>query len=57
VRPSAHLGQNFLVDRSVLQAIADEVAKAHPKTILEIGAGLGTVTRALASLADRVVAV
>ncbi len=57
IRPSRGLGQNFLVDRSVLDAIASEVAQAKPEGILEIGPGLGTVTRELARIAARVVAV
>jgi 16S rRNA (adenine1518-N6/adenine1519-N6)-dimethyltransferase len=51
------LGQNFLVDRSVLRAIVSEVERAKPDEVLEIGAGLGTVTRELARIASRVVAV
>ena len=57
IRPSKRLGQNFLVDRLVLDAILAEVERAAPSEILEIGAGLGTVTRALAHIADRVIAV
>lgn len=57
IRPSKRLGQNFLVDRSVLQAIVSEVERTRPEEILEIGAGLGTVTRELARIASRVVAV
>jgi 16S rRNA (adenine1518-N6/adenine1519-N6)-dimethyltransferase len=57
VRPSKRLGQNFLVDRAVLDAIIAEVKRAAPREILEIGAGLGTVTRELARIAPRVVAV
>ncbi len=57
IRPSKRLGQNFLVDRSVLRAIVSEVERAKPDEVLEIGAGLGTVTRELARIASRVVAV
>lgn len=57
IHPSKHLGQNFLINRAVLDAILDEVRKAHPSEIVEIGAGLGTVTCELAQLADRVIAV
>jgi len=57
LRPSKRLGQNFLADRSVLEAIVLEVDRAKPDEILEIGAGLGTVTRELAQIASRVVAV
>jgi len=57
IRPNKRLGQNFLVDRSVLKTIVSEVKRARPDEILEIGAGLGTVTRELAQIASRVVAV
>ena len=57
IRPSRHRGQNFLVDRSVLSAIVSELERDRPGTILEIGAGLGTVTHELARIASRVVAV
>jgi len=57
IRPSKRLGQNFLVDRSVLRAIVSEVERAKPDEVIEIGAGLGTVTRELAGIVKRVVAV
>jgi len=57
VHPSKRLGQNFLVDRTVLDAILAEVKRVAPREILEIGAGLGTVTCELARIAPRVVAV
>jgi 16S rRNA (adenine1518-N6/adenine1519-N6)-dimethyltransferase len=57
IRPSKRLGQSFLVDRAVVDAISRIVAEASPRRIVEIGAGLGTVTRALASLAREVVAI
>ena len=57
VTPRKRLGQNFLVDSDVLAQIAAEVEKAAPHEIIEIGAGLGTVTRKLRELAVRVIAV
>lgn len=57
IRPSKRLGQNFLVDREVLSRIVSEVKRAEPETILEIGPGLGTVTRELAELGARVIGV
>lgn len=57
IHPRKQLGQNFLVDSGVLSALVDEVRRWHPHTLLEIGAGLGTVTAQLASIARRVVAV
>jgi len=57
VRPSSRLGQNFLVDRNVLDTIVAEVRRDAPIEVLEIGAGLGTVTRELAAVARQVTAV
>ena len=51
------LGQNFLQDPHTLEKIA-HVAKIKPTdTVLEIGPGLGSLTRYLAAAAQKVVAV
>jgi len=51
------LGQNFLQDPHALQKIVD-LAEIHPTdTVLEIGPGLGSLTRYLAAAAQKVVAV
>ena len=50
------LGQNFLVDPGLRDAIAEEAA-ATLDGVLEVGAGVGTLTIALAARAPRVVAV
>lgn len=56
LRPRKSLGQNFLLDEKSLEYIA-LVADIRPmETILEIGAGLGSLTRHLALRAVRVVA-
>ena len=57
VRPSKRLGQNFLVDRAVVESIADWISADSPCLVIEIGPGLGVVTEALARVAERVVAV
>ena len=57
IRPSKRLGQNFLVSRAALDSIVTEVEATRPRVIVEIGSGLGTVTRELARLAERVIAV
>lgn len=49
------LGQNFLVDPSALDAIADAVGPAP--LVVEIGPGPGTLTERLLARADRVLAV
>lgn len=51
------LGQNFLQDPYALEKIA-QVAKIQPTdTVLEIGPGLGSLTRYLAATAQKVIAV
>ena len=57
LHPKKRLGQSFLIDRNVLNRIV-EVSGAGPGVrILEIGPGLGVVTRELALRGARVVAV
>jgi len=55
--PQKRLGQNFLVDRRVLKQILGAAEIGPEDTVLEVGAGLGTLTQALAEQAQRVVAV
>lgn len=57
MRPQKSFGQNFLVDRSVLQKIIEAAQIGPGDEILEVGAGTGVLTRELAKLARRVVAV
>lgn len=49
-------GQNFLSDANLLDAIVRDADMGGGKTVLEIGAGAGALTRALAKQAGRVVA-
>jgi 16S rRNA (adenine1518-N6/adenine1519-N6)-dimethyltransferase len=57
LRPKKEWGQNFLGDPRVLGALA-ALAELRPgETIVELGAGLGHLTRALAATGARVVAV
>ena len=55
--PKKSLGQNFLVDDSYLDEIVAAADLTPADTVLEIGPGLGTLTRALGDRAGRVVAV
>ncbi|MCJ7548072.1 MAG: 16S rRNA (adenine(1518)-N(6)/adenine(1519)-N(6))-dimethyltransferase RsmA [Anaerolineae bacterium] len=55
--PRKSLGQNFLVHPSAPDRIAECARLSPDDTVLEVGAGLGTLTAALASRAGRVVAV
>lgn len=57
IKPSKRLGQNFLVDSSYLDAIVEEAELNSEDVVLEIGAGLGNLTRKLASRAGKVIAV
>ncbi|MFH0912409.1 MAG: 16S rRNA (adenine(1518)-N(6)/adenine(1519)-N(6))-dimethyltransferase RsmA [Patescibacteria group bacterium] len=51
------LGQHFLINRSVLTQIIQAAQVNDQDEILEIGPGLGTLTRELALSANRVIAV
>lgn len=51
------LGQNFLVNPALRDAIADAAQIGSSDSVLEIGAGVGTLTLALASKLQPVVAV
>ena len=57
LRADKGFGQNFLVDAAVLEVIAGAAELTKEDTVLEIGSGLGTLTRALAARAGRVVSV
>lgn len=50
-------GQNFLIDHSVLQSILAAADITRADTVLEIGPGLGVLTRELAQRAAQVVAI
>lgn len=57
LRAEKGLGQNFLKDPAALEMITLEAGLERDDTVLEIGPGLGSLTRYLASAARRVVAV
>ena len=57
LRPRKRLGQSFLVDRAILRKILDGGKLQPDDRVLEIGAGVGTLTRALAEHCRRVIAV
>jgi 16S rRNA (adenine1518-N6/adenine1519-N6)-dimethyltransferase len=54
IRPKRDLGQNFLIDDNILSVILGQLECAPEDVVLEIGAGLGVLTQALASVASRV---
>ena len=57
LRPHKGLGQNFLSDDTVLSGIADAAGIPEHAAVLEVGPGLGSLTRHLAERAERVTAV
>ncbi|MBE7040349.1 MAG: 16S rRNA (adenine(1518)-N(6)/adenine(1519)-N(6))-dimethyltransferase RsmA [Ruminococcaceae bacterium] len=57
LRPKKGLGQNFLTDESVLSDIVSAAELDADSCVLEIGPGMGVLTRELAKTAGKVVAV
>jgi 16S rRNA (adenine1518-N6/adenine1519-N6)-dimethyltransferase len=57
LRPHKGFGQHLLVDREVLEAIVAAAEIEPTDAVLEVGAGMGVLTEALAARASRVVAV
>ena len=51
------LGQNFILDDGLLSELADLSGVTREDTVLEIGPGMGTLTRALSERAQRVLCV
>ncbi len=49
------LGQNFITDRNLLDSIVSLAGVTEEDTVVEIGCGAGTLTRALAAKAKRVI--
>ncbi len=57
LHPEKALGQNFLVDEHALHQVVEAAQITSQEVVLEIGAGLGSLTRHLARFARAVVAV
>lgn len=57
LRPSRHLGQNFLVDENIARKIVVEARLDGSETVVEVGPGFGALTQELLLAAGRVVAV
>jgi 16S rRNA (adenine1518-N6/adenine1519-N6)-dimethyltransferase len=51
------LGQYFLVDRGVLEIVLEAASLTPDDVVIEVGPGLGVLTRELAKMAGRVIAV
>jgi len=57
LRPDRKLGQNFLIDQSALRKVIAAAEISPNEAVLEVGPGLGSLTRYLAVLSRLVVAV
>ncbi|MYH71848.1 MAG: 16S rRNA (adenine(1518)-N(6)/adenine(1519)-N(6))-dimethyltransferase RsmA [Acidimicrobiia bacterium] len=55
--PSRAMGQNFVVDPNTIDAMVRAAELAPSDSVVEIGPGLGSLTRALAAEVDHVLAV
>jgi len=57
IRPSKKLGQNFLIDKKVVNKFIKAAALGSKDEVLEIGPGIGTLTQEIAKKAKRVIVV
>lgn len=57
IRPSKALGQHFLIDPNLATAIAAEAGVGPGDPVVEVGAGMGSLTLALAATGARVRAI
>jgi 16S rRNA (adenine1518-N6/adenine1519-N6)-dimethyltransferase len=56
-RPKKYLGQHFLVDEEIVQRIVDAIAPKKQQHLIEIGPGLGALTKKLLPLVGEMDAV
>ena len=52
--PNRTLGQNFLIDRNILEVILDTAGVAAGQRVLEVGPGLGVLTEGMLARGARV---
>lgn len=57
LKPNKVLGQNFLIDKNILNKIIVSAGLSKEDAVLEVGPGLGVLTRELAKNAGKVIAV
>ena len=55
IKPSRKLGQNFLIDKNVLKTILLKSSLTNSDTVVEVGAGLGALTKELLNVAKKVI--
>lgn len=57
IRPNKRLGQNFLIDENIQKKIIDTISLGKEDTVLEVGPGLGALTKDLSKSAKKLIAV
>lgn len=57
IKPSKHLGQNFLISKEIIRKIIKTAQLTNEDTVLEIGSGIGNLTFELAKIAKKVVGI
>jgi len=57
VRPNKRLGQDFIIDKNIADKIIKAAGIENNDVVLEIGAGFGNITKELAHIAKKVIAV
>jgi 16S rRNA (adenine1518-N6/adenine1519-N6)-dimethyltransferase len=57
IKPSKSLGQNFLIDKNILDKIINASNLSKQDVVLEVGPGIGTLTQELAKSAGKVIAI
>lgn len=57
LKPKKRLGQNFLINADVINAIIDEAGITKDDIVIEIGPGVGFVTEQLVKHAKKVIAI
>jgi 16S rRNA (adenine1518-N6/adenine1519-N6)-dimethyltransferase len=57
VKPIKHLGQNFLIDKTIISKLIKGAKLLKTDTVLEIGPGMGILTQEIAKRAKEVIAV
>ena len=57
IKPLKSLGQNFLINKNILNRFVDTCELKKQDVVLEVGPGLGTITQAIAPKVQKVIAI